>query len=64
MPRRVFAGQLDPADASRFWIEYEWPSGDRGFVDGRLNDDESVTLSIRPGPGDISSERKIVFGGH
>jgi hypothetical protein len=58
MPSRVFAGQCDPADASHFSIEYEWPTGLHGFIDGRLGDDDTVRLTIRPGSGDIESERR------
>ena len=57
MPRRVFAGQPDPADASRFTIAYEWPDGVRGTIDGRLLDDDTVDLTVRPGPGDLKSAR-------
>ena len=63
MPQRVFAGQADQSDASRFSIEFEWPGGNHGFVDAKLNDDDSVDFTIRPGPGDIKSERRAVFGG-
>jgi hypothetical protein len=44
-----FAGQPDPADASRFTIAYEIGDG-RGVIDGVLNDDLTVTLSPRTGP--------------
>lgn len=45
-PYRVFAGQIDPADASHFTIRFE--SGDRsGVVDGWLRDDDTVLLSER-----------------
>jgi hypothetical protein len=57
-PRRIFAGQADPNDASHFTIEYEWPSGVRGTIDGWLRDDDHVDLQIRPGPGDIASATK------
>jgi hypothetical protein len=40
---RVFAGQLDPADASHFTILYETAAG-TGVIDGWLKDDESVRL--------------------
>lgn len=33
---RVFAGQLDPADASHFWINYETSDGTKGIIDGWL----------------------------
>ena len=54
-PRKVFAGQIDPTDSSRFTIEYEWPNGVRGVIDGQLLADDSVSLEIRKGPGDIES---------
>jgi hypothetical protein len=61
-PKRVFAGQADPADGSHFSIEYEWADGLHGFVDGWLEDDETVKLAIRPGPGDIESHKRAVLG--
>jgi hypothetical protein len=45
---RIFAGQPDPADASRFTIVYEW-DGRRGTIDGRLNDDDTIVLTDRDG---------------
>jgi hypothetical protein len=41
MPRRIFAGQPDPTDASHFTIAYEWPDCVRGTIDGRLRDDDT-----------------------
>ena len=50
----IFAGQPDPADASRFTIEFATPAG-RGFLRGNLRPDESVDIVVagdRPGwPG-------------
>jgi hypothetical protein len=54
-PQRVWAGVIDPNDASHFSIDYEWPGGLRGVIDGWLRDDDTVKLSIRPGPGDVQS---------
>ena len=50
-PSRFYAGQPDPADASHFSMEYEWSDGVHGFVDGWLNDDDTIMLKIRPGQG-------------
>jgi hypothetical protein len=61
-PNRFFAGHPDPADASHFTIEYEWPDGTPGIIDGYLRSDDSVKLIVRPGPGDIASEEKRAFG--
>jgi hypothetical protein len=58
MPQRIFAGQCDPVDPSHFSIEYEWPTGLHGFIDGRLGDDDTVRLTVRPGSGYIASERQ------
>jgi hypothetical protein len=60
-PTRIFAGQPDPADASHFTIEYEWPDGIHGILDGYLRDDDNFDIRIRPGPGDVASERNRVF---
>ena len=54
--RRFFAGQIDPADGSHFTIGYQWNDGVRGTIDGWLQDDGSVRLQVRPGPGDVTSE--------
>ena len=59
---RFFVGQSDSKDASHFTIEYQWPNGVSGMIDGYLRDDDSVDLSVRPGPGDIVSEEKRAFG--
>ena len=57
-PTRNFAGQPDASDPSHFSIEYEWPDGVRGFVDGWLQDDDTFKLQIRPGPGDVEAAFK------
>ncbi|HZL34192.1 MAG TPA: cytochrome P460 family protein [Tepidisphaeraceae bacterium] len=52
MPVRVFGGQPDPADASHFTIAYtvnDLP----GVIDGRLGDNDTVKLSVRPGSADV-----------
>jgi hypothetical protein len=51
MPQRIYAGQVDPADSSRFTVEFEQPGGDHGLVMGRLNDDDSVEVTFRAGSG-------------
>jgi len=55
-PSMVEAGQPDPMDASHFTIAYQWPDGVRGIIDGWLQDDDDVKLSVRPGLGDVESE--------
>lgn len=46
---RLYAGQPDPTEASRFTIAYQF--GDQpGIIDGQLNDDLTVTLTPRTGP--------------
>jgi hypothetical protein len=45
---RVFAGQLDPADASRLIIRYDI-DGKPGVIDGRLNDGDRLMLLPRAG---------------
>jgi hypothetical protein len=47
---RVFAGQPDPNDASRFTIAYDAGDLGRGTIDGRLMPDDTVTLAVRDGP--------------
>jgi hypothetical protein len=43
------AGQPDPVDPSHFTIRYQmWGQDD--VLDGRLNDDDSVTLTPRHAP--------------
>lgn len=46
--RRLYAGQPNPADRSRFTIVYE-EDGRRGTIEGRLNDDDTVSLAVRDG---------------
>jgi hypothetical protein len=48
---RIYAGQIDPNDAAHFTIRYEmWGKSD--ILDGRLNNDDSVTLHPRHSPVD------------
>jgi hypothetical protein len=51
---RFYFGAADPADASRFSIRYEVGSDEdgfaEGFIDGKLEDDLTVTLTLRDGP--------------
>jgi hypothetical protein len=44
-PTRVFAGQRDPADASKFSILIEHPNGRLRFR-GQLNDDDTVGFGV------------------
>ncbi len=46
---RVFAGQPDPTDESHFTIVYE-ARNQRGTIDGYLQNDDTITLTIRDGP--------------
>jgi hypothetical protein len=46
---KFYAAQLDPKDPSRFTIQYEI-DGQSGTVEGKLEDDGSVTLKVRDGP--------------
>jgi hypothetical protein len=50
---RFYAGQLDPADPSRFTIDYE-VDGTRGKIHGRLRDDGTVEL--KPEGGTVTGE--------
>ena len=45
---RVFAGQPDPVDRSHFTFVYDI-DGKPGTIDGRLNDDDTLTLQPRQG---------------
>ncbi len=44
-----FAGQSDPSNTSRFTVDYSI-GGNKGIIDGVLNDDSTVTLTVRSGP--------------
>jgi hypothetical protein len=48
-PIRFYAGQPDLIDASRFTIAAKIGEGD-ALIDGRLNDDDTITLSLRTTP--------------
>jgi hypothetical protein len=48
-PAQLFAGRRDPADPSRFTIEYRSESS-RGVIKGRLRDDDSIVFSLLSGP--------------
>jgi hypothetical protein len=48
---RIFAGQIDPSDSSHFTVPYEL-NGKPGVIEGRLRDDESVTMSVGSGPAE------------
>jgi hypothetical protein len=45
----LYAGQPDPADASRFTIRYRTRAGE-GVLDGQLTAEDQVLFSIRDGP--------------
>lgn len=47
---RIFAGQADPSDRSHFTLDYEI-DGERGVLDGYLQDDLTVLFKLRDGPG-------------
>jgi hypothetical protein len=45
----MYAGQPDPADPSHFTIRYQmW--GQEDVLDGRLDDNDNVTLTPRHSP--------------
>ena len=46
---RLFNGQPDPADPSRFTIAYE-VDGQRGTIEGRLDSEDKIKLRIMDGP--------------
>lgn len=46
---QVFAGQADPADQSRFTIAYAI-DGAPGIVEGRLNDNDTISLKVLDRP--------------
>jgi len=46
---QVFAGQADPGDQSRFTVRYAI-DGAPGNVEGRLNNDDSISLKVLDGP--------------
>jgi hypothetical protein len=49
---QVLAGQSDPADPAHFTIAYT-VEGKPGIIDGRLGDDDTVTLKVRTGSADV-----------
>ncbi len=56
---RIFAGQPDPADDSKFTIDYEmW--GQRDTLDGQVADDGRVALTPRRVPEPASEQRPTV----
>lgn len=48
-PLKLYAGKPDPADATHFTIGYETPVG-VGTIDGYLQNDNAVRLTVRNGP--------------
>jgi hypothetical protein len=46
---RLFNGQPDPADPSRFTIVYE-VDAQRGTIEGRLDNDDNIKMKILDGP--------------
>jgi hypothetical protein len=48
---RIFAGQLDPNDASHFTFAYETRDGKgKGTIDGWLDDQCNIVMQVRDGP--------------
>jgi hypothetical protein len=48
---RIFAGQLDPNDASHFTFAYETRDGTgKGTIDGWLDDQCNIVMRVRDGP--------------
>jgi hypothetical protein len=47
--RRLYAGQIDPGDASHFTIRYEI-NDKAGTIDGWLGENDTVKLQVRNGP--------------
>ena len=45
---RIYEGQPDPADATHFTIDYDL-NGQRGTIDGNLDEKEWVTFAPRSG---------------
>jgi hypothetical protein len=54
-PLRIYAGNLDPADASRFTVEYEL-NGLRGVLKGRVKDS-----SQPPGTSNLTVELELEY---
>lgn len=46
---RLYAPQPDPSDTARFTLVYETAEG-RGEIEGKLQDDDTVTMRIVSGP--------------
>jgi hypothetical protein len=55
MPINLYAGQIDPGDDSHFTLAYTI-NGKPGTIDGRLGDDDTVKLELRPGSPSVISE--------
>ena len=58
---RIFAGQIDAADPTHFTIPYQ--IGDRpGIMDARLQDDDTLVITVRSGPATrvLSSDQRPV----
>jgi hypothetical protein len=53
----LYAGQPDPADASRFTIDCDGGNG-HFTIDGQLLTDGTVTLTSRPGPTTVASSTR------
>jgi hypothetical protein len=50
---RIYPGQPDPNDRSHFTIDYAIKDGQRGTIDGWLDDGNIIRLIARPGPIDV-----------
>jgi hypothetical protein len=49
LPLRIRAGVVDPADQSRFTLDYD-VDGAAGVIEGRLGADDAVAWTILGGP--------------
>lgn len=58
--KRVWAGQLDPDDASRFTIKYEL-NAVTDIIDGAVDDLGNVTLTPRKPPWNADSAGPLIF---
>jgi hypothetical protein len=56
-PIKVYAGQPDLNDESHFTVRFE-SAGRPGIIDGWLQDDDSVKLEVREGPGKLNEAQQ------
>jgi len=57
---RIYEGQPDPGDATHFTIDYDL-NGQRGTIDGNLDDHEWVTFTPRSGKY-VDPSRATAYG--